>query len=116
MNVKTLTVAVVAALLLAGCSSRETSPVAAPTSVAADPGAHFLSLAHRDKLPSGDQTLIQEAQDYCSSLPFATPSDAQIYVDELEVNGHFKNDAQARVFEVDAASAFCPDKAKGQSG
>jgi Protein of unknown function (DUF732) len=112
MNAKTLTVAASAALVLAGCSSRETPPVAAPTSVAADPGTQFLNLAHRDKLPVGDQTLIQEAQDFCSSLPFAAPSDAQVYVEQLEVNLGIKNDTQARAFEADAASVFCPDKAK----
>jgi hypothetical protein len=112
MTAKTLTVAASAALLLAGCSSRATPPSAAPTSVATDPSTRFLNLAHRDKLPVGDQTLIQEAQDFCSSLPFATPSAAQLYVEELEVNGGIKTDAQARAFEVDAARAFCPDKVK----
>lgn len=112
MNAKTLTVAASAALLLAGCSSSATPPSAAPTSVATDPGSRFLSLVHRDKLPAGDQTLIQEAQDFCSLLPFTTTSDAQLYVEELEVNIGLKTDAQAHAFEVDAASAFCPDKVK----
>jgi hypothetical protein len=112
MNAKTLTLVASAALVLVGCSSRQTPPSAAPTSVAADPGSRFLSLAHRDKLPAGDQTLIQEAQDFCTSLPFATPSEAQLYVEQLEVNIGLKNGAQARTFEADAASVFCPDKAK----
>ncbi|HEX5406323.1 MAG TPA: DUF732 domain-containing protein [Pseudonocardiaceae bacterium] len=101
-----------AAFVLAGCSSRVAPPEAAPTSVAVDPGTRFLGLVHRDKLPAGDQTLIQEAQDFCLSLPFATPSDAQIYVEQLEVNIGLKNDSQARAFEADATSTFCPDKTK----
>jgi hypothetical protein len=90
----------------------------APTqhaAVAVSPTDKFLQLAHLDKLPAADDTMVPAAQDFCSSMPFDTGNAAQIYLDDLALGGMDTMD-QARNFEYDAAQAFCPDKMNDLDG
>lgn len=104
--------------VLTGCSSGSAGQQtpAAPTSTAVSPSDKFLALAHGDKLPANDDTMIPAARDFCSSLPFPTPNDLAVYTDQLVLIGGMNTNEQAQDFEYDAASAFCPEKLNDLSG
>lgn len=97
-------------------ATSQTGTATATSSARVSPTGKFLQLAHTDKLPAADDTMVQAALDFCSSMPFATGNDAQIYFDQLVFAGGMETNANAHAFEYDSASAFCPDKMNDLSG
>jgi Protein of unknown function (DUF732) len=99
-----------------GVFNTPTQPAPArQAAVTVSPTDKFLQLAHADKIPAADDTMVSAAQDFCSSMPFETGAAAQLYLDGLALGG-MDTATQAHTFEYDAAQAFCPDKMNDLSG
>jgi predicted small lipoprotein YifL len=106
-----LVLILVTVLSACGRTTPAVAPPAPPT-----PSQKFLDLAHRDKLPANDDTMIAAAKDFCSGLPFPTGNDAQEYFDTLITDGGMTTPTDARNFEYDSATAFCPTKMNDLGG